>query len=80
MREREQWRPMRSTQLGADAGADVASARVVDIEDVEDFLVELGAQLALTHQMSLPMEKHPAHSQVRSCAICCAASRSCPVA
>ena len=50
MREREQWRPMRSTQLaegGADAG--VASARVVDIEDVEDFLVELGAQPALTH-------------------------------
>lgn len=67
---------MRSTQLaegGADAGADVASARVVDIEDVEDFLVDLGAQLALIHRMSLPVEKHSASSQVRCLCdmLCC---------
>ena len=76
MREREQWRPMRSTQLaegGADANADVASARVVDIEDVEDFLVDLGAQLVLTHRMSLSVEKHSASSQVRCLCdmLCC---------
>ena len=40
-RERSQWRPVRSVQL-AEEQAGTATARVVDIEDVEDFLVDLG--------------------------------------
>ena len=45
-RERSQWQPIRSMQL-TEGQADVATARVVDIEDVEDFLVELGARTGL---------------------------------
>lgn len=41
-RECSQWQPLRSMQL-AEEQADVATARVVDIEDIEDFLVEIGA-------------------------------------
>lgn len=43
-RERDQWRPVRSTQM-TEEQADVATARVVDIEDVEDFLIDLGVTL-----------------------------------
>ena len=41
-RECSQWQPVRSMQLTEEA--DVATARVVDIEDVEDFLIDLGKQ------------------------------------
>jgi len=58
-RESTQWRPVRSMQL-TEEQADVATARIVDIEDVEDFLVDLGTHSSLhnchkqTASMSLP--------------------------
>ena len=40
-RERSQWRPVRSVQMSKEQ-AGIATARVADIEDVENFLVDLG--------------------------------------
>ena len=81
VREREQWRPMRSTQLaegGADAGADVASARVVDIEDIEDFLVELGAQPALTHYINCQRRRTCSQPSEKLCnMLCCLKNLPC---
>ncbi len=47
-RECSQWQPIRSMQLTEEA--DVATARVVDIEDVEDFLIDLGVNSAFSQQ------------------------------
>jgi len=47
-RESTQWQPIRSMQL-TEEQADVATARIVDIEDVEDFLVDLGTHSGLPH-------------------------------
>ncbi len=42
-REAMEWQPIRSMQL-TEEQADVPTARIIDIEDIEDFLIDLGTE------------------------------------
>ena len=42
-REAMEWHPIRSMQL-TEEQADVPTARIIDIEDIEDFLIDLGTE------------------------------------
>ena len=84
-RERTQWRPVRSVQMSEEQ-AGIATARVVDIEDVEDFLVDLGDFCSPARLLCHCLIAAGCHEADRRCLSRCSVPRgrddrpwSCPV-